>query len=113
MAVDLHEPDTRTPGWSATPELLSSVEVARFVAQGFLLFDGIVGDEINSPALTTLTNGLPGVEYGASVEEAFGPESLGIILVRDLPAEYAELRVKLLCMSSYLANLNKEELGMI
>jgi hypothetical protein len=48
-----------------------------------------------------------------TLEEAFGPESLGIILVRDLPAEYAELRVKLLCMSSYLANLNKEELGMI
>lgn len=76
MAVDLQEPNTRTPGWSETPQLLSSVEVARFVAQGFLRFDGIVGDDINIPALDTLSEGLAGVEYGASVEEAFGPGTL-------------------------------------
>jgi hypothetical protein len=58
-------------------ELLSSVEVARFVAQGFLRFDGVVGEEVNEPALATLTEGLPGVPYGATVDEAFGPGSLG------------------------------------
>lgn len=76
MAVDLQEPDTRTPGWSETTQLLSSVEVARFVAQGFLRFDGIVGDDVNTPALATLTAGLPGVQYGATVEEAFGRGTL-------------------------------------
>ena len=46
-----------------------------------------------------------------TLEQAFGPESLGIILVRDLPAAFAELRAKLLSLSSYLANLPATELG--
>ena len=46
-----------------------------------------------------------------TLEQAFGPSSLGIILVRDLPAEYADLRKQLLSHSSYLANLPEEELG--
>ncbi|OQO06102.1 hypothetical protein B0A48_08690 [Cryoendolithus antarcticus] len=44
-------------------------------------------------------------------ETAFGPESLGIIIVRDLPKEFVSLRQKLLSMSSYLANLEAEELA--
>jgi len=43
---------------------------------------------------------------------AFGPDSLGIIVVRDLPTEFIDLRHKLLSYSSYLANLPKSDLGM-
>ena len=46
-----------------------------------------------------------------TLEHAFGPASLGIIIVRDLPAEYAALRKRLLSYSSYLGNLPDAELG--
>ncbi|KAI9725671.1 MAG: hypothetical protein M1828_002956 [Chrysothrix sp. TS-e1954] len=46
----------------------------------------------------------------ASLEEAFGPSSLGIIVVKDLPERYAELRNRVLSYSSYLANLPSREL---
>lgn len=46
-----------------------------------------------------------------TLEKAFGPASLGIIIVRDLPERFVELRAKLLSLSSYLANLGNEELG--
>ena len=46
-----------------------------------------------------------------SLEEAFGPSSLGIIIVKDLPSRFVELRHKLLSYASYLANLPSEELG--
>jgi hypothetical protein len=45
------------------------------------------------------------------LEEAFGPSSLGIIVVQDLPEIFAEQRRKLLSYSSYLANLPTEQLG--
>lgn len=45
------------------------------------------------------------------LEEAFGPSSLGILVVKDLPARYVELRHKLLSYASYLANLPSQELG--
>lgn len=47
-----------------------------------------------------------------TLEEAFGPASLGIIIVRDLPERFVELRKRLLSYSSYFANLPAEELGM-
>lgn len=47
-----------------------------------------------------------------TLEQAFGPESLGIIIVRDLPAEFVELRRRLLSLSSYLANLPEDALSM-
>lgn len=47
----------------------------------------------------------------ASLEEAFGPSSLGIIIIKDLPSKFVELRHKLLSYASYLANLPSEELG--
>jgi hypothetical protein len=62
-----------------------------------------------SVSLQELRDGSVSLE---TLEEAFGPASLGIILVRDLPEEYKELRVKLLSMSSYLANLGEGELSM-
>ena len=46
-----------------------------------------------------------------TLEGAFGPNSLGILLVRDLPESYPGLRRNLLSYSSYLANLPKEHLG--
>ena len=47
------------------------------------------------------------------LEEAFGPSSLGIIIVRDLPPAFVDLRRRLLSYSSYLANLSESELGII
>ena len=46
-----------------------------------------------------------------TLEQAFGPASLGIIIVRDLPEEFVELRRRVLSYASYLANLGEEELG--
>jgi isopenicillin N synthase-like dioxygenase len=45
------------------------------------------------------------------LEEAFGPASLGIIVVKDLPARFHDLRHRLLSYSSALGNLSAEELG--
>ena len=46
-----------------------------------------------------------------TLEQAFGAESLGIIIVRDLPEEFVPMRRSLLSYASYLANLPREELG--
>jgi hypothetical protein len=45
------------------------------------------------------------------LEEAFGSASLGIIVVKDLPSKFHDLRHKLLSYSSALGNLSPEELG--
>ena len=47
-----------------------------------------------------------------TLQEAFGPTSLGIIIVRDLPPEFPELRRRLLFAASQIAKLPAEELGM-
>jgi len=47
-----------------------------------------------------------------TLEQAFGPASLGIIVVRGLPDEFHRLRSELLSLSSYLGNLPESELGM-
>ncbi|KAJ9133000.1 Clavaminate synthase-like protein [Pleurostoma richardsiae] len=44
------------------------------------------------------------------LQSAFGPDSLGILVVKDVPAEFAELRRQLLSYSSYLGNLPKSQL---
>jgi hypothetical protein len=55
-----------------TKQLLSSVEVARFTAQGFLRLDGVVPPEMNEEALGVFTAGtLPDVAYGTPVPAAF------------------------------------------
>ena len=46
-----------------------------------------------------------------ALEEAFGPSSLGILIVNDLPARFLDLRRKLLSYASYLANLPAADLG--
>ena len=47
----------------------------------------------------------------STLEEAFGPESLGILIVKGLPGEYVRLREMVLSSGSYLAGLPEEELG--
>ncbi|KAF2450778.1 Clavaminate synthase-like protein [Karstenula rhodostoma CBS 690.94] len=49
------------------------------------------------------------VEF-SSLEEAFGPSSLGILVVKDLPEQFHSLRRRLLSYSSALASLPKDEL---
>ncbi|MFI5675483.1 phytanoyl-CoA dioxygenase family protein [Streptomyces cellulosae] len=56
---------------STTPQLLTSVQTARFVAQGFLRLDGIVPGEINEKAIAALSAGMPGLPYGTPLSKAF------------------------------------------
>jgi hypothetical protein len=61
-----------------------------------------------SVSLQELKDGTVSLE---TLEQAFGPASLGIIVVRDLPEKFVEMRKEVLSLSSYLANLPAEELG--
>ncbi|WP_203615122.1 phytanoyl-CoA dioxygenase family protein [Streptomyces sp. SID13726] len=70
---------------STTPQLLSSAQVARFVAHGFLRLDGIVPPEMNEEALAVFTARLPAVPYGVPVPTAFPEGSFSRRLV-ELPA---------------------------
>ena len=54
---------------------------------------------------------LTGAVSFESLQEAFGPDSLGILVVKNVPSEFAELRRHLLSYSSYLGNLPASELG--
>lgn len=45
------------------------------------------------------------------LEEAFGSSSLGIIVVKDLPPKFHDLRHRLLSYASALGNLSQDELG--
>ncbi|KAH8898418.1 Clavaminate synthase-like protein [Thozetella sp. PMI_491] len=45
------------------------------------------------------------------LQNAFGPDSLGILIVKDLPSEYVQLRLQTLSYASYLANLPESELA--
>jgi hypothetical protein len=46
-----------------------------------------------------------------TLQQAFGPDSLGILVVKDVPPRFHELRRQVLSFSSYLGNLPQEELG--
>jgi hypothetical protein len=59
-----------------------------------------------------LTAPLGNVSF-STLEEAFGPESLGIIVVKDVPSEFGQLRHRLLSYSSYLGNLPEWKLGLL
>ncbi|KAK1837144.1 hypothetical protein QBC39DRAFT_4290 [Podospora conica] len=58
-------------------------------------------------SLEDLKNGSVSLE---ALKEAFGPDSLGILIVKDVPPEFASLRHHLLSYSSYLGNLPKDQL---
>jgi hypothetical protein len=47
----------------------------------------------------------------SNLEQAFGPASLGILIIKNLPPEFQVLRTKLLSYASHLAQLPPEELG--
>ncbi|KAI9771098.1 MAG: hypothetical protein M1840_002449 [Geoglossum simile] len=51
-----------------------------------------------------------GTVPAGALEEAFGPTSLGIIIVKDLPPEFLELRGRLLLAASQIAKLPAEDL---
>ncbi|OAA40629.1 hypothetical protein NOR_05717 [Metarhizium rileyi] len=59
-------------------------------------------------SLEDLTNG--NVSFD-TLQEAFGPDSLGILIVKDVPQEFPQLRRMTLSYASYLGNLPAEELG--
>ncbi|MFC9926565.1 phytanoyl-CoA dioxygenase family protein [Streptomyces sp. NPDC127190] len=58
-----------------TKRLLTSVQVARFVAHGYVRLDAVVPPEINERALAALTEGLPPVPYGTPLAEAFAQDT--------------------------------------
>ncbi|KAK0391619.1 hypothetical protein NLU13_1119 [Sarocladium strictum] len=45
-----------------------------------------------------------------TLQQAFGPDSLGILVVKDVPEEFPQLRHLALSYASYLGNLPREEL---
>ncbi|KAI5467606.1 hypothetical protein BGZ63DRAFT_346939 [Mariannaea sp. PMI_226] len=45
-----------------------------------------------------------------TLQQAFGPDSLGILIVKDVPQEFPKLRHQALSYASYLGNLPKDEL---
>ncbi|KAL2891516.1 hypothetical protein HOO65_010874 [Ceratocystis lukuohia] len=67
-----------------------------------------------STVATPVTVSLKDLETGnipfSTLQEAFGPESLGILVVKDVPAEFATLRHRALSYASYLGNLPAQEL---
>ncbi|KAG5978944.1 hypothetical protein E4U54_006999, partial [Claviceps lovelessii] len=63
--------------------------------------------QVVTVSLKDLTSGTVPLQ---TLQEAFGPDSLGILIVRDVPSEFAELRRKVLSYASYLGNLPDEEL---
>ncbi|WP_308433901.1 hypothetical protein [Streptomyces violascens] len=50
-----------------TKQLLTSIQVARFVAQGFLRLDAVVPQELNDEAIATLSSGIPEIPYGTAL----------------------------------------------
>lgn len=65
--------------------LLCSVQMAEFVARGFLRFDELVPDEINCAALAELERGLPQIPTGTTLSECYLPPSAIGEMIR-LPA---------------------------
>lgn len=62
-------------------DLLSSVQVAHFVAHGSLRLDAVVPQELNTTAVDELAKGIPASPYGTPLNDAFAPGSLGHRLV--------------------------------
>ncbi|KAE9369599.1 Clavaminate synthase-like protein [Stipitochalara longipes BDJ] len=48
-----------------------------------------------------------------TLQEAFGPTSLGILIVKDLPEDFQRLRLILLSFASYLAQLPSDQLDLL
>lgn len=65
-----------------TDQLLSSVQVAHFVAHGALRLDAVVPAEMNAEAIGVLDAGIESTPYGTPLDEAFEPDSFAGRLVR-------------------------------
>ncbi|KAI1855666.1 hypothetical protein JX266_000531 [Neoarthrinium moseri] len=61
------------------------------------------------PVVVSLHDLKSGAISFETLQEAFGPDSLGILVVKDVPQEFASLRRKLLSYASYMGNLNEED----
>ena len=75
----------------AAAPLLTSVQMAHFVAQGSLRLDAAVPPDLNAEALDRLREGLSEVPYGTPVEAAFPADSFSRRLV-ELPVVAGALR---------------------
>ncbi|CRG90340.1 hypothetical protein PISL3812_07383 [Talaromyces islandicus] len=62
------------------------------------------------PVVVSLQDLITGAVSFETLTEAFGPSSLGIIVVKDLPAKFKDLRARVLSNSSHLAALSEHEL---
>ncbi|MGI5289551.1 phytanoyl-CoA dioxygenase family protein [Nonomuraea polychroma] len=71
--------------------LLTSAQVAGFVAAGYLRLDGVVPDELNDQAVGVLEAGIPPVPYGTPLDLAFPEGSFARRLVQ-VPAVAGALR---------------------
>lgn len=85
----------RSQRWYLTPSL------------NFELFHLLLSQYLHHIILITTPGNIP----FETLQEAFGPDSLGILVVKDVPQEFLELRHQALSYASYLGNLPKEELG--
>lgn len=65
---------------------------------------------VSGPVVVSLSELRKGLEF-ETLENAFDDNSLGIIVVKDLPREYHQLRTKVLLLASKLAQLPEEELA--
>jgi hypothetical protein len=52
-------------------KLLTSVQMAHFVAAGSLRMDAVVPDDMNRQAIGVLNDGIPGVPFGTPLSDAF------------------------------------------
>ncbi|MEU7838701.1 MULTISPECIES: phytanoyl-CoA dioxygenase family protein [unclassified Nonomuraea] len=64
--------------------LLTSAQVAGFVAAGYLRLDGVVPDELNDQAIDVLEAGIPRLPYGTPIDKAF-PEGTFARRLIELP----------------------------
>ncbi|MFC5803078.1 phytanoyl-CoA dioxygenase family protein [Streptomyces formicae] len=63
------------PPYPSREHLLTSVQMAHFVAQGSLRLDAVVPEEMNHQAVSLLNAGIPAVPFGTPLDDAFPPGS--------------------------------------
>jgi hypothetical protein len=71
--------------------LLTSVQMARFVARGSLRLDAVVPEQMNAEGLATLAEGVPSVPYGTPLSQAYEKGSFAHRLL-ELPQVAGALR---------------------
>ncbi|KAI8954951.1 hypothetical protein F4801DRAFT_603514 [Xylaria longipes] len=64
---------------------------------------------VAQPVVVSLADLKSGNISFETLQEAFGPESLGILVVKDVPAEFPALRHQLLSYASWMGNLSEGE----